>query len=121
MMIQRLRVIFLKLILITKWNKYMDYMKEELERLNRNWWQRGTEESLEEAKQFDKNHPKLKGKAVKDWRDMSLRYSLFCLRVIGFIKNTRDRETLGKIIKEVVKEKELLQILRIAWKENPEL
>jgi hypothetical protein len=95
----------------------MDYMKEELERLNRNWWQHGDEKSLQEAKLFDKEHPKLKGKAVKDWQDMSLRYSLFCLRIIGFIQKTRDRETLGKIIKEIVTEPELLEILRMAWKQ----
>lgn len=95
-------------------------MKEEFERLNRNWWQRGDEKSLAEAKAFDKAHPKLKGKAVKDWQEMSSRYSLFCLRMIGFIKATRDRETLGKIIKKIVTEPELLEILRAAWKQNPE-
>lgn len=96
----------------------MEYMRHELERLNRNWWQRGTEESFNEAKEFDKNHPELKNKALKDWQNMSSRYSLFCLRIIGFIKNARDKKTLGKIIKETVTEPELLEILRIAWKEG---
>lgn len=98
----------------------MEDIKHELEQLNRNWWQRGDEESFIKAKAFDRSHPKLKNKAIKEWQDMSLRYSVFCLRIIGFIKTCpiHQRKELAKLIKEEIKEEGLLEILRIAWKET---